>query len=142
MKLTNRHPIYLDPTDAELIELAESNWDTLRVLECSETLVIASGYGNTHSEMVDAYKCHIGKGKTKERWNPRIEKMEQVYAARVPSWDPYIFFGHYEWKTLLCNLEDTGGSSKTLPSEWRRKFSPERNRQFRLLAEFSGLSAI
>lgn len=140
MKLRADYPVYLNPTDNELIELAQSNWDTLRVMECDYCLVIGSGYGNTHETLVQLYKKHIGNGKTKERWDCRSQTMETVYVGRVPNWDPYIFFREYN--IMLCNLGDVSGPDKALPSRWRREFSDERIRQFELIAQISELQYV
>jgi hypothetical protein len=142
MKLREDYPIYLNPTDKELIELAESNWDSLRVLESSDTLVIASGYGNTHESLAQFYKKHAGRGKTRERWNFRTQSNETLYVCHnLPNWDPFIFF-HDHTKLMLCNLGDVSGPERATPSVWRSYFPDSRIEQFRLIAEFSGLYCI
>jgi hypothetical protein len=140
--LREDHPIYLNPSDKELITLAESGWDSLRVMENDETLIIGSGYGNTHETLVQFYKKYAGGGKTKERWDPRGQRMEKVFvcpAWRLPSFDPLILF-YDARKILLCNLTDVGGSEFALPREWKKVISNERIRQFTLIAECSGLT--
>jgi len=62
MKLINNYPIYLAPTLSDIEELGKDHWDTLRILVVNEikskvcpypeTLVIASGYGNTHNNLI------------------------------------------------------------------------------------------
>lgn len=116
MKLREDYPIYLNPTDSELIELAESHWDTLRVMECDKVFVISSSYGNTHETLVQFYKKHVGK---------------------IPSWNPYIFF--FENGVLLCNFSRYDIAK---PSRWRREFSEERIQQFELIAQCAGLVCI
>lgn len=56
-------PMYLNPNFDEILELANSGWDTCRILHNQDNndLVIASGYGNTHSSMVERYKIHLNK---------------------------------------------------------------------------------
>lgn len=142
MKIRDDYPIYLNPTNAELLELAESQWDSLRVMECDDTLVIASGYGNTHETLVQYYKKHMGGGKTKKRWNSYTQSEEEVYVCRcIPDWNPFIFF-HDRTGIMLCNLGDVSGPDRALPSRWRKEFSVERVKQFRQIAELSGLEAI
>ena len=127
MRLREDYPIYLNPTDTELVELASTEWDTLRVVECEGTFLVASGFGNTHETLVQYYKRKNGEGKTKIR--------------NLPDWSSFIFF-HDRTGIMLCNLEDVGGSDKATPSRWRRRFGAERLRQLRLIAEHSGLSSI
>lgn len=51
-------PMYIDPTFDEICELAESHWDTIRILvsEDLDCLILASGYGFTHSTLVQVCK--------------------------------------------------------------------------------------
>lgn len=44
-------PVFLNPTAAETIELAEARVDTLRICEEDGRLAVASGYGNTHTSI-------------------------------------------------------------------------------------------
>ena len=138
MKLRQDCPVYLNPTDEELVELAESYWDTLRVMECDEVLVIGSGFGNTHETLVQLYKRHSGGGRTKKRWDPRTQREEEVWVGATPDWDPYIFF--HKVGIMLCNLGDVGGPDNALPQRWKRCFSEARNRQFEFIAEVSELA--
>ena len=57
MKLRNDYPIYLNPGFAELEELSEY-WDTIRICVVEEEgdILLASGYGNTHSTIGHFYK--------------------------------------------------------------------------------------
>lgn len=52
MKIRDDYPIYVNPDFEEILELAESKWDTCRIMESEEYLCIASGYGNTHNSIV------------------------------------------------------------------------------------------
>lgn len=137
MKLREEYPIYLNPTDEELIELAQSGWDTLRVMESDDCLVIGSGFGNTHETLVQYYKKMSGKGKTKERWDCRVQANVTVYVGPTPDWTPFIFFKAYG--ILCCNLGDAGGPETALPARWKRCFSDFRNSQFELIAQVSEL---
>ena len=141
MKLRSDYPIYLNPTDAELIELGESRWDTLRVLSGPDVLVIASGYGNTHETLVQRYKRHSGGGKTSKRYDPRYQQEMDIYVGPCLDWESYIFFYDHR-KVMLCNLGDVSGPEAASPSRWRREFDAERVRQFRLVAEASGLDSL
>ena len=48
-------PVYLDPTDKEIVELAKQRVDTLRICEGEDgRIALASGYGNTHSSVMKA----------------------------------------------------------------------------------------
>jgi hypothetical protein len=58
------YPIYIDPTFDEIVELAKSQPDTLRVLEDEHVTALASGYGNTHDSVCKAVRLHLGN----KRW--------------------------------------------------------------------------
>ena len=59
---SHNYPIYHNPTVEECQALAQhpATWDTLRVLlfDLDDQLLVASGYGNTHSSLVAFYKHH------------------------------------------------------------------------------------
>lgn len=64
MKINNPDwfPCYLNPSFNELKELADSRWDTVRILIIDERnnkgIAIASGYGNTHTTIAHALQDH------------------------------------------------------------------------------------
>jgi hypothetical protein len=84
---------YLNPTFEEILELAKSGWDTCRILMNPDNndLVIASGYGNTHSSIAERYRVALGK-------------------RRIPSCESYILY--HENRIALLNLEDVSGSQR------------------------------
>lgn len=47
-------PVYLNPTQDEILELARSRVDTLRICEEPGQIALASGFGNTHGTVVQA----------------------------------------------------------------------------------------
>lgn len=70
------YPCYLNPDDTELVELANSRWDTVRILTIDEprldgtlheAIILASGYGNTHNTLVQNVKRSFGL--TRAPWN-------------------------------------------------------------------------
>lgn len=132
MRIREDYPIYLDPSDEELIQLAESGWDTLRVMEGPEVFAIGSGFGNTHDSIIYYYAMSKGFKREKALYGYK-------WGGRWPDWDPFIFF-HERSGIMLCNLEDVSGSRRAMPSEWKDYLSSdERVRQMCLVAEFSGL---
>ncbi len=140
MKLREECPVYLNPTDSELVELCSEPWDTLRVMESDEVFVVGSGFGNTHETLVQLYKRHVGGGRTKNRWDPRAQAEVEVYVGSTPhDWDPFIFFKR--GSTMVCNLGDVGGPACAAPDMWRREFSDERLRQLDIIAQCSDLVA-
>lgn len=56
----NGYPVYLDISPQDIQDITAQSWDTLRVLVISDTLelVVATGYGNTHSTMVRHLTAH------------------------------------------------------------------------------------
>lgn len=86
-------PCYLNPDFNEILELARSQWDTCRIAIAldSNDMVIASGYGNTHTSILERYRLHLNK-------------------RRTPSTDTFILY-HEEGKAYL-NLEDVTGKRK------------------------------
>jgi hypothetical protein len=84
---------YLNPTFAEILELAKSNWDTCRILINVDRheLVIASGYGYTHSSAAERYRIAVQK-------------------RRTPYCDSFILYR--ENSIAYLNLEDVGGLQK------------------------------
>jgi hypothetical protein len=55
--ILEQYPILINPDDFEIIEWSKcQNWDTLRIC-CSENWIgIASGFGNTHDQVIKAAK--------------------------------------------------------------------------------------
>lgn len=75
MKINNKDwmPCYLDPDFNELQELADSHWDTIRILTIDEPrltgtlhecIVMASGYGNTHETLARNIRNSFGLKRT------------------------------------------------------------------------------
>lgn len=55
-------PIWINPDFDEMKEIAALKWDTLRVLETDDgkcDLIIADGYGHTHSSTVQMYAAML-----------------------------------------------------------------------------------
>lgn len=70
------YPVYLNPTFEELIELAKSRVDTLRICEYKDQLAVASGYGNTHTSVTAIARKEWGK-----RWHPYTHILFQRMGA-------------------------------------------------------------
>lgn len=110
MKLTTNYPIYCNPTFDEIVELASGRWDTCRILVAHTyngpiDLFIASGFGNTHSSM--------------------IQHLRVYYNTRHVFSDAFILY--YCAKTALFNTSDMSGgkdNAKALPAI-RKYFTPE-----------------
>ena len=104
-------PCYLNPTFDELQELADSSWDTCRILinERNGDMVIASGYGNTHSSIQELYMLHLGGTRREDG---------RVYLRRSlhPSSDAYILY--HSNRIALMNLEDVSGSQSARYDKW------------------------
>ena len=45
-------PVYINPTFQEIVELAETKPDTLRILDSDNEFAVASGFGNTHYDIM------------------------------------------------------------------------------------------
>lgn len=84
------YPIFLNPDFNECLRLAKSGWDTLRILDDGENIIIASGYGNEHNTLARFGRLHLGK-----RWNA----------------DPSILY--HENGIAYLNASDMGGPEKT-----------------------------
>lgn len=103
----NWYPVYkLEPAD--IPTLTEQCWDTLRVLVCVDTddLYVASGYGNTHANMVECIKRHL-KG------------------VRRPQFDDSIVY--FERNTAYLNDTCSGRGENIRCTQWLSVFS-EKNR--------------
>ena len=103
MKLCKDYPIYVNPTFDEIVEMAHSHWDTMRILVTNDILdrnrhdfAIGSGYGNTHHSLVLGYRKYRGK--------------------KHFSSDTYILY--HENGRVYMNLEDVGRSARASFSAW------------------------
>jgi len=83
------YPIYINPTDKDLIELMETNPDTIRICDDTGILAIASGFGNTHNSISKIVKEQVNKG-----------------------FCPMCFILFRQDQTWWWNLEDVSGSSR------------------------------
>jgi hypothetical protein len=118
----NWYPCYLNPSYEEILELAATGWDTIRILaeqphmspvEQDGDIVIASGYGNCHSSIMDRYA--IQKGGYRKTADGRVR-----YKTSVPHLTPYILY--HAGRIALFNLEDCSGSDKARYSDARKFF--------------------
>jgi len=133
MKLGKYYPVYLNPTIQELTELAENQWDSLRVLTGDDIFLIGSGYGNTHNTLMFHYGEHLQL--------PRRERMGytgHVWRGKCPYLDPYIFF-HDNSGIMLANLGDVGGPEKAMPRKWKKSMSAKDVETMVFIAELSNL---
>src|SRR5688572_1556497 len=105
------YPIYWQPTFDELVALARSSWDTVRIVVSLDSrvepaqpngLCLASGYGNTHSSIVAMLTKHL---------------------RRRPYTDTYILY--HEGGRALMNLQDLSGNDRAEYMEWQRYFCKE-----------------
>jgi hypothetical protein len=122
------YPAYLDPTFDEMVHLADSRWDTLRVLEWEEGILIASGYGNTHETLVYKWRSHYN--------------ITRKYGG-LPCWDPLIFFHDNRHDgPMLANMEDISGPRRAMPRQWMAMLH-DRNVPFLVeIARLSGLTLV
>ena len=104
------YPSYLNPSFEELLELAQSSWDTCRILvnNDNDDFVIASGLGNTHSSILDCYRLHLG--------GVRRESDNRVIMRNHPSVDSFILF--HSQGIAFMNLEDVSGSQYSRYEQW------------------------
>jgi hypothetical protein len=115
------YPCYLNPDFGEVLELAKSGWDTIRILaeqphgkvveSTPGDLIIASGLGNTHSSIMDAY--------AKSKGGYRVVNGRVRYRG-IPHVTPYILY--HENRIALFNLEDCSGSQRARFSEAEKYF--------------------
>jgi len=92
--------IYLNPTFEEVQKLAESMWDTCRIIKHEDDIVIASGLGNTHESMLKAYRTHT----------QNLRAMPEAYIL------------YHRGGIAFFNLEDLGGSRAARAARWERFF--------------------
>jgi len=61
------YPIYINPDFGEIVELAKTKPDTLRIIEGydNQNIAIASGYGNTHDSVVKGARVKLEN----KRWS-------------------------------------------------------------------------
>lgn len=113
------YPIYLNPTQEELQELAQSNWDTLRILLTPdpEELVIASGLGNSYSSMLQA-----------------LIKFKNGILQDVD-----CFVVYHENNRVFMNLEDWGGEEQATFANWGEVLNVHLN-TLKNLVELAGLA--
>lgn len=96
---TPNSPVYMNPTFDELVELAKSHWDTIRILVLDETndILLASGYGNTHECLVRSWRAHTSN-------------------KRGPYATPYILF--HEQGRAYMNCEDVSMRHREPYGRW------------------------
>ena len=107
MKLTDSYPIYLNPNFNELLELAQAGWDTIRI--CVEPdandILLASGYGNTHTCIARQYKAINRRGLLDgfilyKEANIAYFNTEDIRGGRAkhrsPGWEQYFSQEHEE----------------------------------------------
>jgi hypothetical protein len=111
-------PIFLNPSFDEILELAQNRWDTIRILASKKDLVLASGYGNTHSSMMFCLKKHYGR--------------------QVLYYESFILYHNHQ--KAYFNLEDLSGNEEAGYIVWREYFSQEQVEILRDLIRESGLS--
>lgn len=112
------YPIFINPEIPEVVELAKSGWDTVRICVEEEVLAIASGYGNTHQSVIEAVSALL---KPKKRFFP----------------ETYILFR--EEGDFWFNLEDVSGQRKAhYFSVIKQYFNPDHAAILRDLVQMSG----
>lgn len=114
----DNYPIYLNPTFDEIVDLAKRKWDSIRILIINDSdICIASGYGNTHSSMV---QC-----------------LRRIKGNRF-STDSYILY--HENSLAYFNLEDVTGKRNATYRYWSECFNKDHIEIFRDLIRESDLS--
>lgn len=99
------YPVYLNPTFDEILKLAKTNWDTIRICyeEKSKDLYIASGYGNTHTSV--------------SRTAKQYKNNNRLYFYT------YILY-RYSGKAYM-NLIDVGESDDACYDKWKHEFDSD-----------------
>jgi hypothetical protein len=129
MKINNSdwYPCYLNPDFSELEELANSHWDTVRILiideprkpEIHNQVIMASGYGNTHETLARTYRSYFKLKRTPFNYDFILYKRD----GRA-------------WFNDL-----TAGQDKVSVEEMLRSFTNEQARMFKDLLALSNLEA-
>ena len=119
MKIRDNYPIYINPDFNEVVEMARLGWDTMRIMQSQEYLVIGSGYGNTHNSLMQAAKALL---------KPR--EYHQL--------DPLIMY--HEDGVVWFNCEDVSGNAKTPLRKMARELTLEQMTTIRELIKESGLT--
>ncbi len=99
----NRMPIFVNPTFDEILILAANRWGTIRILSSETELILASGYGNTHSSMITRLRLHRNR--------------------RQLDYDSYILY--HEHNTAYFNLEDVSGNDRASFRIWKKYFTED-----------------
>ena len=90
------YPIYLDPSLEELVEIANGPClDTLRIQDSTNHFAIASGYGNTHDNILTAARRHWPK------WCP-----DDLILVRTGNDWYWNHLGHWNIKDEGVSLEE------------------------------------
>ena len=119
MKLADNYPIYLNPNFNEILELAQAGWDTIRICVESDTgdILLASGYGNTHTSIARRYKIINRRGLL----------------------DSFLLYK--EGNIAYFNTEDMrGGREKHRSPGWEKYFSQEHEEAIKDLIRESNLT--
>lgn len=100
------YPVYFEPTFDEIVQLAQSNWDTIRICVTeSGNLALGSGYGNTHSSMIQRLKVHLNQ--------------KYVWC------ECYILYYAQSNHQALMNFVDITGNEAVEYREWKKHFNSE-----------------
>jgi hypothetical protein len=104
VKLCEDSHIYLNPTFNELTELSNRSWDSIRICVTEkDDILMASGYGNTHSSIIKQYRKLEG-----------VNKYESLVC----------FILYKEAGVAYFNTEDiVGGRLKHRSPGWEKYFS-------------------
>lgn len=111
--------VYVNLSPEDIDALTAEAWDTLRVLVLDDTqeLAIASGYGSTHSSMVEQLRL----------WKQ---------TRRLWTTDSIVYF---EGKQALVTDSGTDQGNSLPPSKWHKIYSQEHEDTIRLLCSERGL---
>jgi hypothetical protein len=111
-------PVYIDPDFDELMQLAKSGWDTIRLMIADDHIFLASGYGNCHETIARSVRAKLGR--------------------RADAGTPAILF-HQGGKAFI-NFCDFSGPEKVAYEKWHKFLNKNEIDMLRDLVRESGLS--
>ncbi len=113
------YPIYLNPSFDEILKLAQSGWDTIRIATDEANIIMASGLGNTHTNLAEAY--HAGKKK---------------YECGLLD----VMILYHVNGIAYMNMEDVGGPERARHDRWSRVVDDAHEAILKDLIRESGLA--
>lgn len=131
------YPSYLNPSFAEILEMAKEGWDTMRILTSDNDIVIASGLGNTHSSLVVLYAKAKGYYKGVKGIRPDGSE-RHMFSYSMPTLDAAVL--HHSNGIAFFNVESTGGGQYDRFDKAEKHFTSEQCEILKDLIRESGLA--